>query len=396
MNPTEEAPLHFLVDIVIQFHYIVNMKTTRTISCKLHVAPYQIKHLADTMKAFSDACNHVADYGRTNRVSRQYDLHKACYKAVREKFGLSANLAVRAIARVAPRLAKAKTRNSVFRPASIDYDARIFSFRERDWTVSLTLLRSRERFGLTIGDWQRNALRNQSPTSATLCRKGKHYFIDIQIKEPVPAPDNPDGTLGVDLGIKNIATLSDGTSFGGDTLNAYRLNRHKIRKSLQAKAHKGAPSTRKNARRILKRLSGKERRYQKAINHQISKQIVETARKNGQAIVLEDLKGIRDRMNERLRKSQRGLHNAWGFYQLAGFIRYKAARAGVVVVSVDPRYTSQTCSSCCHPGNRRGKVFRCPNCGLVLDADINGAKNIAAVGAAVTRPENSLPERAAG
>ena len=102
-----------------------------------------------------------------------------------------------------------------------------------------------------------------------------------------------------------------------------------VRKSLQANAHKGSRTTRKNARRALKRLSGKERRYQKDINHRISKQIVETAKANRQAIVLEDLKGIRDRTNKHLRKSQKGLHNTWAFYQLQAFIRYKAARASV-------------------------------------------------------------------
>lgn len=365
------------------------MESMRTISCKLHLSPHQVPHLNATMKAFADACNFVADYGRKNKVSRQYDLHRACYGDVRMRFGLSANLAVRAIARVAPRLAKAKTRNSTFRPTSIDYDARIFSFRESDWTVGLTLLNSRERFGLDIGEWQRKALRGQSLTSATLCKKGKDYHLDMQVKEPIPTPEKPTGTLGVDLGIKSIATLSDGTSFGGATLNAYRLKRHKVRKSLQSKAHKGSPSTRKNSRRTLKRLSGKERRYQKWINHQISKKVVETARTNGQAIALETLEGIRDRTNPRLRRSQRGLHNSWAFFQLRLFVEYKALRAGVPVVSVDPRYTSQTCSSCRHLGQRRGKVFSCSNCGAVLDADLNGALNVAAVGAVVTRLENS-------
>jgi len=365
------------------------MEQTLTISCKMDLLEYQIPHIEATLKAFAGACNFVADYGRKNEVSGQYDLHKACYKDVRQKFGLSANLAVRAIARVAPRLQKKKTRNSTFKPTSADYDARIFSFRESDWTASLTLLSGRERFGLDIGDYQRQALTGQKPKSAVLCKKIGGYFLDIQVKNTHPDPDKATGTLGVDLGIKDIATLSDGFSFGGETLNAYRLKRHRVRKSLQSKAHKGSKSTRKNARRTLKRLSGKERRHQKAVNHQISKQVVKTAKANGQAIVLEDLKGIRERTNKRLRKSQRGLHNSWAFYQLRDFIAYKAARAGVSVVLINPAYTSQTCSSCHHLGTRRGKVFSCSNCGLLMDADLNGAINIAAVGASASMPEIS-------
>ena len=332
------------------------------------------------MKAFADACNFVADYGRKHNVTRQFSLHHACYKEVRQKFGLSANLAVRAIARVAPRLLKAKTRDSIFNPTSIDYDARIFRFRESDWTVGLTLLSSRERLSLDVGEYQKKALAGRIPTSATLTKKGKGYFVDIQIKELTPDPVAPTKTLGVDLGIKKIATLSSGESFGGKALNSYRLKRHKVRKSLQSKADKGSPCTRKNARRVLKRLSGKEHRYQTWINHQVSKEVVAQAKATGSAIVLEDLKGIRDRTNRRLRKSQRGLHNAWAFYQLRIFIEYKAKGAGVQVVMVDPRYTSQTCSVCQHIGSRRGERFTCTNCGAAMDADFNGALNISAVG----------------
>jgi len=376
------------------------MESIRTISCKLDVADYHALHIEATMKAFADACNYVADWGRKNRVSRQYDLHKACYAEVRSRFGLSANLAVRAIGRVAPRLRKAKTRNSSFKPTSIDYDVRIFRFHEEDWSVGLTLLDGRIRIPLKIGDYQREALAGQKPTSATLSKKRKGYYIDIQVKEPIPEPDKPTGTLGVDLGIKNIATLSDGTSFGGETLNAYRLKRHKVRKSLQSKADKGSKSTRKNARRVLKRLSGKERRYQQGVNHRISKHIVKTANVNRQAIVFENLEGIRDRTNPRLRKSQRGLHNSWAFYQLRQFVEYKAQCAGVEMVSVNPAYTSQTCSCCLHIGSRKGERFSCSNCGAVMDADLNGALNIAAVGGIVTCPEYttqlSCPLTAAG
>ena len=376
------------------------MDSIRTISCKLRVTDAQTRHIEATLQAFADACNYVADYGRTHRISRQYALHKACYAQVRSRFGLSANLTVRAIARVAPRLSHAKTRNSTFQPTSIDYDARIFRLIEKDGCASLTLLDSREQLSLKMGDFQREALAGQEPTSATLSKTRKGYFLNIQIKEPLPEPDEPTGILGVDLGIRNIATLSDDTSFGGQTLNAYRLKRHTTRRSLQSKADTGTKSTRKNVRRVLKRLSGKERRYQAWVNHRISKHIVETAKEQGQAIALEDLEGIRDRTNKRLRTSQRGLHNTWAFYQLRQFIEYKAARAGVRVIPVNPAWTSQMCSSCGHIGTRSRERFRCSNCGSVMHADVNGALNIAAVGATVTRPEYSrlscpLPQWAA-
>jgi len=376
------------------------MDCIRTISCKLAVPTDQVGTVEATLRAFANACNYVADWGRQHQISHQYRLHKGCYREIRDGFGLSANLAVRAIARVAPRLRTAKTRNSTFRPTSIDYDARLFRFHEADGSVGLTLLDGRVRLPLDIGDYQRQALAGKNPTSATLTKKRKGYYLDIQIKEPVPEPDEPTGMLGVDLGIQNIATLSDGTSFGGETLNTYRRKRHQVRRSLQSKADKGTPSTRKNARRALKRLRGKERRYQSWVNHRISKHIVTTAKAAHGAIAVENLEGIRDRTHKRLRRSQRGRHHCWAFPQLRAFVEYKARRAGVQVISVNPAWTSQMCSCCYHMGSRSGEWFSCSSCGAVLHADLNGAFNIAAVGAAVIQPEYSslrcsLPQRAA-
>lgn len=365
------------------------MQTIRTISCKLSVSEAQAQHIDATLEAFAAACNYIADIGRQTKVSKQFALHKLCYTEVRKQFSLSANLAVRAIARVATALADKKKRNSTFQATSIDYDARIFSFDTRIWVASLTLLNSREKFRLDIGEYQQKALIDKSPTSAQLVKRGKRYFLNIQIKEESPDPKKTKKVLGVDLGIKSIASLSDGTQFSGRSLNTYRLVRHKVRKSLQSKAHKGSQSSRKNARRTLKRLSGKEQRTAKSINHLISKQIVEKAQANSMMIALEDLYAIRERTNKKLRKSQRGLHNTWSFYQLRQFVEYKAARVGVKVVLVNPRYTSQTCSVCLHIGQRNREKFSCANCGSVLNADINGARNIATVGGVVTHPENS-------
>lgn len=366
------------------------MEQVLTVSCKLEYTPTQKAQLERLLKAFADACNFIAAQGREHKISKQFALHKLCYKQVREQFGLSANLAVRAIARVAPRLAKAKTRESEFAPTSVDYDARIFTFKESDWSASLTLLDGREKFFLQIGDYQKNLLRGKQPSSAVLCKKRGAFFLDIQVKIETNAPITPTGTLGVDLGVKNIATLSDGTVLSSAALNAYRKQRHQIRRSLQAKTHKQASrSSKRNVRRLLQRLSGKESRTVKLVNHTISKAIVRQAKENNQAIVFEDLSGIRDRVNQKLRKSQRTLHNAWSFYSLQEFVEYKAKLAGIPVVKINARYTSRTCHQCHHIGQRKGESFKCANCGLDAHADVNAAQNIATVGAVVTRLADS-------
>ena len=65
---------------------------------------------------------------------------------------------------------------------------------------------------------------------------------------------------------------------------------------------------------------------------------------------------------------------------------YKALAAGVPVFLVEPAYTSKTCHQCHHIGDRKSKEFSCPICGWSGDADFNGAKNIADLGAVVNQP----------
>ena len=95
------------------------------------------------------------------------------------------------------------------------------------------------------------------------------------------------------------------------------------------------------------------------------------AKANNQRIVLEDLNGIRETGKAKC------VHE-WSFAELQQMIRYKATKAGVEVVTVSPRYTSQTCSRCLHLGVRPNQSnFHCRDCGYRINADLNGAKSIA-------------------
>ena len=76
----------------------------KTTSCKLVTAPHQEQHIEVTMQAFADACNYIVDVGREHEESAKYKLQTLCYHDVRKQFGLSANLTIRALGRVAPRL----------------------------------------------------------------------------------------------------------------------------------------------------------------------------------------------------------------------------------------------------------------------------------------------------
>ena len=143
----------------------------------------------------------------------------------------------------------------------------------------------------------------------------------------------------------------------------------------------------------MKRLSGKERRYQQWLNHNISTEIVRSAQQERASIAIEDLAGIRERTNQAPRsKTERRRSNHWAFHQLRLFLAYKAALSGVKLVAVRPQYTSQTCHHCLHvhpeggKSYRSGKSFKCGHCGWRGDADLNGALTISLLGAAVNRP----------
>jgi putative transposase len=360
---------------------IASMDIIRTLACKLAPTTEQRLQLDATLSAFAAACNFIADVARREHTTNKVKLQHACYTDVRAQVGLSANLAIRAIARVCAALKVKSKAHSTFEPTSIDYDQRIFSFREWDWTFSVTLLHSRERLDTALGDYQKGRLKGQTPTSAVLVkRRDGTFFLHVQLKSSAPVPSIPTGTLGVDLGRRRVAVDSDAMPYEATDVNRLRAHYPKVRRSLQAKGTK-------EARRLLKRLSGREQRHMRAINHTISKQLVEKAQATQRQIALEDLTGIRQRT--KVRRQHRYAHQSWSFYQLRTFIAYKAQAVGVPLVLVDPAYTSKTCHLCHQRGHRSGLQFSCTRCNVIMDADWNAAMNIGAAGALVTALEDA-------
>jgi len=365
-----------------------------SIVCKLNPTPEQSRKLESTLEAFAKACN-FANQTVNPKITNKNRIQGEVYKAIREQFGLTANLAVRACARVAANRKTAKLKNrpvKQFKPTSADYDARVFSYREKDQTVSLSTVEGRVRIPLVLGNYQIGQLKGKTPTSATLSkhRDGKLY-IHIQVKDDVPPPQKPKDVIGVDLGRRDIAVTSEGQSWSGESVNRIRERFARVRASVQAKGTKGA-------KRLLKRLSGRERRYQSWVNHNISKQIVRRAKDTQSIIALEDLTGIRERTNRQPRsKTERRRSNSWAFYQLRLFVDYKAIKEGVEVVRVRPAYTSQTCHNCLHihpqkgKSYRSGKTFKCGHCGWKGDADLNGAMMIKLLGESVSLPKTRNP-----
>ncbi|NJR38079.1 MAG: IS200/IS605 family element transposase accessory protein TnpB [Leptolyngbyaceae cyanobacterium CSU_1_4] len=369
------------------------MEQVLTLVCKLQPTPEQVVKIDALLQAFADGCNYANQTVKPS-INSKTTIQAQTYQDLRSQFKLSANQAVRVCARVGANRKTAKLKGKPvksFAPTSADYDLRIFSFREKDWAVSLTLLECREHIKMDVGNYQRGKLKGKVPTSAQLCKhRDGRYYIHIQLKAEPPNPIQSDKVIGVDFGRREIAKTSTGKGWDGKQLNQVRDRFSRVRASLQAKASKGTRSTRRRARQILQRLSGRERRFQQWLNHSISAAIIQEAKELNAIIAIEDLSGIRDKTNQQPRnKTERRRSNSWAFYQLRQFLTYKGIKEGVEVVTVPPAYTSQTCHACNHIGLRSDKRFKCGNCGWHGDADLNGSFNIANLGAVVSRLRGS-------
>nr|WP_328756397.1 transposase [Streptomyces sp. NBC_00271] len=273
------------------------------------------------------------------------------------------------------RYRKASEKPIAFHPRGAQpYDDRMLSWQVPGRTVSIWTTSGRvKNVAFTASPEQLATLALYRKGESDLLQRDGMWFLNATCEVPeAPLNPNPVDFLGIDLGIVNIATTSDGEIMAGRELNRTRLRERGLRAKLQKK-------NTSSAKRRLKKRRRKEARRARDINHKIAKHVVAEAERTGRGIALEDLTGIRERV--RLRKPQRATHSSWAFHQLGAFVAYKARRAGVPVVHVDPAYTSRTCAECGHidKANRVSQAwFACRNCGFVDHADRNSSHNIRA------------------
>lgn len=351
---------------------------------KLQPTPEQHALLLQTLEAANAACNYVSGVAWDKRVFGQFALHKLQYANVRAQFGLGADITVRVFAKVADAYKLDKRNKRAFKPhGAFPFNDRLVSYKLEMRIISIWTMGGRQKMPFVISDHAAKLLEGLRGECDVVYRKGKFYLYQTCDVEESPEID-PDDFLGVDLGIANIAADSDGTFHQGKTVKAVRHRHRKLRAKLQRKGTR-------SAKRKLKQLSGKEQRFAKDTNHVISKQIVQTAQDTGRGIALEELTGIRARVTAR--RSQRATLHSWSFYQLRVFIEYKAKRAGIPVVAVDPRNTSRTCPccGCIDKANRKSQdTFSCTSCGFAGRADYIAARNISRRGS-LSNPNVAAP-----
>src|SRR6266700_1408278 len=379
----------------------MTMMLTRTIRIQLKPTLEQAVLLQQTMQAYTMCFNEVCQLGDAEKMSNGVQLHRLTYAHHRASTHLPSQLicaarvkATEALKSVITRRKKqaqkyqalvkqgkahkplklAQTPHSAL--CAIRYDARSFRFDRNRRLVSLVHVqqaRNRATIAVKVPAYYEQYVTPewQQDSADLIYRQGSYWLhMVVSCEQAALSPTPESQVIGVDLGINRLAVTSHPRFFASKHLKETNNRYFRLRRALQGKGTK-------SAKRHLKKLSGKLKRFQHNTNHVIAKQII-AACQPGDTLVMENLTDIGERTKGR-RQQRRALSN-WSFAQLQGFIAYKAASKGVSVAFVDARYSSQACSRCGHI-DKRNRVcqseFSCQLCGYTANADYNASVNLA-------------------
>jgi len=341
----------------------------QVIVIKLEPSQEQQKALLATVEAFNRGCQYAADVAYEKRLANKIALQPFVYGTLCSEFGLSSQMAIRAIAKAVEAYKRDRRIHVKFDPhGAMVYDPRIMSFKGLT-QVSLMCLDGRELVPMRYGAYQAARIDRAKGQADLILRDGTFYLY-LTVEMPTPPPIDPVDVLGVDLGIAVLAMDSDGEAHTGEGIKQCRRKFSRLRVGLQKAGTK-------SAKKHLRRNHRRESRYQRDVNHVISKHLVQKALVGQKALAIEDLTHINRQTT--VRKTHRYARLSWAFHQLRQFLTYKCEAAGVPLYVIDPRNTSRTCLACghCAKENRRSQSeFLCIECGFQADADWVGSVNI--------------------
>ena len=221
--------------------------------------------------------------------------------------------------------------------------------------------------------------------SATVSKRANNWYVSVQVEYEEDVKPTTGPPIGVDLGIKTLATVSNGAVY--PNARAMQAALRKLARLQRELSRRGVRNEKghlirhtANSRKTVEKL---QRAFQRVVDlrthaqHNASAGIVATG---ASTIVLEDL-NIRGMVtNHRLA----GALSDAGMGELRRQIEYKAGWAGAEVLHADRWYpSSKTCSACgCIDSDLSlsDRVYRCRDCGLEIDRDLNAAINLAALG----------------
>ena len=328
---------------------------------KIKIEPRQ--EIIDTISLYQKGMQFCVDRAWEMKIRNNIKLHPFVYSELRT-LGLPSQITISCIKQACGMIKRAKSK-PIIKFCSIRYNSpRSFSFKNN--ILSISTIKGRIKVPFIIPNCFKDYFSWEIDESLLrIDNKDRCFFLFTFSQEfPARSSNSQSRVLGVDLGVHNLAVTSDNQFFHSAQVKQIKRKFKFLRSKLQSKGTK-------SAKRLLRKVSGREQRFMRWINHNISKEIVSNF--DGGKIIMENLKGIR-RTN--LGRKMNYWINNWSFFQLQSFIQYKAERRGIEFVKVKPNYTSKICSKCGQLGSRSSSSFVC-HCGFSLSADLNASRNLA-------------------
>ncbi|MFR0564228.1 RNA-guided endonuclease InsQ/TnpB family protein [Bifidobacterium boum] len=362
--------------------HTVDTVQQRTLNLALTLAPEQRQALEDTAILYNRMWGEIVAWCDTNHTVNRTRIQKHLYHMLRDRYPqlpsqfvcIAQRDAAGAVASWNGNHPKRKWNlKAVRRRLTINYDLRVMSLRGR--LLTLSVRHDMKRLRIMLPDqpqWFKERYPDATLNAAKLVLKtdGTARISLIYRLADTLQPAEGD-VLGVDLGQHSLTMDSKGGETRYTHVQGVRRRYAHNRLTLQKKGTR-------SAHRRMRTMKEREKRFIRDVNHQASKHLAATP--DIKAIAFEDLAYIRHQATRDTKtgRKRRNMLNQWPFAQLQEFTAYKAARRGIAVIMVDPRYTSQTCNRCGYVDarNRDHARFDCRRCGHSDNADHNAALNI--------------------
>jgi IS605 OrfB family transposase len=330
------------------------------------------KVLCDLVTLYNRVANMHIQYCLEKKTLSKKELHHRLYSEIRKKYHEFPSALIQCARDHAVEMLKGNTMNPYTRKrldSSIRFDQRTMKMFLQSGILQLTTHVGRKKYNIKVAKhFEKYFL--WGVKSLNLGVDKKHCLVKVVVEGKVPQQSKCSEVMGIDLGLRNFAALSDEQIMPSKEINRVKRKYAHLRKELQAKGTRAA-------KRKLQDLAGRERRFMQNWNHDLTKYLASLPYG---AFAVEDLKGIRKGRKGKVFNRKR---SNWAYYQFRSFLQYKAEEQGKRVLLVDPKYTSQQCKNCLYIAkeNRKGKIFHCLKCHYIADADINASKNISRRGA---------------
>lgn len=343
----------------------------RTLKIKISVQ----EGLVQTIIQYNQIKQEIIQIAQKENTLNKNIIHQLTYKKIRKQYSSFPSALIQTARDVAIECLKQNNYRNKYKNIKVNefgairLDKRNIRVNLEHQLYSISSINGRIKGKFLLNKYYTEKYLNWSANAATLKYKNNELILHLVVEKQNIANIIYDKVLGIDRGINNILVCSNNQFFNSKKLKAIKGKYQYLKTSLQSKGTR-------SAKRKLKIIAGKEQRFVRDLNHQLSKTIV-----NSQYNVFA-LEELQIKKTKKLGKKFNKKLGNWSYGQFEQFLEYKAEELGKLVLKVNPAYTSQKCNKCGYIKkiNRNGSAFECKNCGYKLHADLNAAKNIAQLG----------------